>query len=238
MSNPLEPTAPIIGLRQWRLTESGDRLRGISADVEWAKGDDEAHEISEGSHDGFHAYAPLGASELGGWASAGWNADTDLKDVYVQITGVVIGWGRVFVHGKGWRSEFVRPIAFASWEAHVKKWEAVYNLERIKTRHPDFQISDRMEGGEEGFAALARYYGVATVDSLSGCVDYAADEGLGVILDPAAHMAAEYEDLHKKADLKDNEAADFRRQADALKAKFAAKSKRSEFIDLVKAANG
>lgn len=188
---PLAPTMPLIGLRQWKVTD-GNRFRGISAETEWKAGDDEAHDLNVGSHDGFHAYSPDRPNSLYGWASVGYS---DPSKVDFCLTGVIIGWGRVIVHEDGWRSQFARPIALASYEDHKKKWADAYQFE--KTR-----FADNVESlyPEDKFIELARFYGVATMDSLAGCVEYAQNEGLGMVLAPEAHLAAKHRDALIRAD--------------------------------------
>lgn len=188
---PLAPSMPLIGLRQWKVTDT-NRLRGVSADTEWAAGDDEAHELTVGEHNGFHAYSPDKQNNLYSWASVGYN---DLSKVEFYVTGVIIGWGRTVVHTTGWRSQFARPVAFASHETHVKKWGEAYRMEKTEYGDDPSRLYP-----EDEFVELARFYGVATVDSLAGCVDYVREEGLGIVLPPEAHLAAEHRHAMKQAE--------------------------------------
>jgi hypothetical protein len=187
MADVLTPDRPIIGLRDWRVTED-NILRGISATDEWKPGDNTASGVpkADNSHIGLHAYSPLNTEKL---MSNAYYLDE------VVICGVVIGWGNVCVHATGWRAEHSRIVALASWEWHVSQWATDYR-QREKS---DEEVRALYPGGEDAFVRLTRHYEIQTVDSIGDCASWAQAEGLGTILPRTAHTYVEYASAQKQA---------------------------------------
>lgn len=97
----------LIGFRQWNLDGSHIRPIGMGDDV-WRGG----KEVKANCTQGVAHVAPANDCECGLYA---WTSFSEVRAGAHdgQVCGAVQAWGRVEVHNKGFRSEYMRPVLLA-----------------------------------------------------------------------------------------------------------------------------
>jgi hypothetical protein len=113
----VDGASPIVGYRAWRLggrigTDS-NYLLSVGNDEGWTFEPTEAHckRIRLPSHQ-----APVEGCACGYWAVSSVKELESVLTAYsdAAVLGIVIGWGRINGHARGFRSQFMRPVVLAA----------------------------------------------------------------------------------------------------------------------------
>ncbi|MCB0868157.1 MAG: hypothetical protein KDB48_05645 [Solirubrobacterales bacterium] len=126
--DPYEEKTPflagtIIGIRQWHSDLSLSRLRPLTRYQDW-KMDGKPTEAVCANHEGSHQ-APDPDCDCGLHAYHPWSSKREHLSLYFrdsQVTGLVAAWGKVEVHGEGFRAQYAKPMAFVLPPATTLLW--------------------------------------------------------------------------------------------------------------------
>jgi hypothetical protein len=155
----VDGASPIVGYRAWRLGGIGTGshyLMSVGHEEGWTFETSEAHCKKIRLHQ-----APVKGCACGYWAVS---SVKELKTVLTaysdaDVLGIVIGWGRINGHARGFRSQFMLPVVLAArpvsspqLEKAVREVAALYHVDRFLANETAGEVGHVLEqmAGEYG----------------------------------------------------------------------------------------